>query len=282
MLRFLLFADDTNTFMSGNSLSKLLASVNVELQKLNEWLCANRLSLNVSKSKYIFFGHKRKRLKNSSSAFKSMSRVKLERFESTKFLGIHIDSTLSWKIHTSHVALKVSKSISILNKLKYILPRKYLLMLYYNTLVHPHLLYCNIVWGNTTDIALHRLTILQKRIVRVISFSGFQDHSSNSFKILNILKHNDIYKLQADVLMYRAKNNLLPASCSYHVFIHDCLYNLRNKPDFVSFRYLKNIRKRFLGISGPIVWKSLPNTIRTCTSISQFVRNLTQFLMSDY
>jgi len=128
-----------------------------------------------------------------------------------------------------------------------------------------------------------RSLVVPQSIVRVISISGFQDHSSNLFKNLNILKLNDIYKLQTAVFMYRAKNNLLPASCSYHVFLHrdDCLYDLRNKPDFVSFRYRTNIRKRFIGISGPIVWKSLPNTIKTRTSISQLVRNLTQFLMRD-
>jgi len=47
----------------------------------------------------------------------------------------------------------------------------------YNTLIHPYLLYCNIVRGCTTKNALHRLAILQKRIVRVVCFIGFHDHS---------------------------------------------------------------------------------------------------------
>ena len=48
-LRFILFVDDTNAFLTENSVSNLLTSVNVKSNRLNEWFCTNKLSLNVSK-----------------------------------------------------------------------------------------------------------------------------------------------------------------------------------------------------------------------------------------
>ena len=140
----------------------------------------------------MLFGHKYKRQKNFSSVI-SLSGINLEKVECTKFLGVYIDCKLNWKAHISYIALKVSKSI-FLNNLKYTLSGKYLLMLY-NTFIHPYLLCCNIIWGNSTQLAMHRLIILQKRVVRIISFSGFQDPSSKLFKQLNILKLNDIFTL---------------------------------------------------------------------------------------
>ena len=56
----------------------------MELYKLNEWFCANKLSLNVSKCKYMLFGHKRKRQIDIGSAFISMSGITLDRFISRR------------------------------------------------------------------------------------------------------------------------------------------------------------------------------------------------------
>ena len=71
----------------------------------------------------------------------------LERVSSTKFLGVFVDEDLNWKSHASQLALKISKNIGVINKIKYLLARDVLLSLYY-TMIHPYLLYCNIIWGS--------------------------------------------------------------------------------------------------------------------------------------
>jgi len=58
LFNFILFADDTNLFMSDSNVNKLLNNINTELSKVSDWLCANKLSLNVNKTKYISFGYK--------------------------------------------------------------------------------------------------------------------------------------------------------------------------------------------------------------------------------
>ena len=50
-----MFADDTNLFYEYNDLKTLFSLVNQELQKINEWFKANKLSLNVEKIKYSLF-----------------------------------------------------------------------------------------------------------------------------------------------------------------------------------------------------------------------------------
>ena len=96
-----------------------------------------------------------------------MNGIHLERVDSTKFLGVHIDANLSWGIHVCHISNQISKGIGILSKLKHILPQKIMRSLYLS-LVLPHLSYCSSIWSGTTKTNLNKLYILQKRAVRNI------------------------------------------------------------------------------------------------------------------
>ena len=51
----IMFADDTNLFFSHRNISTLFLTVNNELHKTGEWFKANRLSLNIKKTKFTFF-----------------------------------------------------------------------------------------------------------------------------------------------------------------------------------------------------------------------------------
>ena len=50
-----LFADDTNLFCSNNNIRTLFETANQELSQINDWFLANKLSLNVEKTKYMLF-----------------------------------------------------------------------------------------------------------------------------------------------------------------------------------------------------------------------------------
>ena len=77
-------------------------------------------------------------------------------------------------------------------------------------MIHPYLLYCNVVWGGASLTALNKLSVLQKRAIRAITYSSYRAPSSPLFKQLRILKLYDIYKLQIYMFMYKAKYSLLP------------------------------------------------------------------------
>ena len=118
LLHFILFVDDTNLFYSHKDFVVLQARVNCELCKLSIWFRANRLSLNVDKTNYIIFGNKH--LPNDSSL--NIDNTVIQHVNSTKFLGVYIDSTPSWKIHVNHVASKIAQGIGALNRAKFIVP----------------------------------------------------------------------------------------------------------------------------------------------------------------
>ena len=136
---------------------------------------------------------------------------------SIRYLGIYIDSNLNWKSHINYIAKKVKRSIGTLSKLRYYLNSKTLLDLYY-ALVYPFLTYCIIAWGNTYQTSLQPLFVLQKKAIRIITFSSFFEHTGPLFKDLNVIKLFDEVTFHIAVFMYKFKNQLLPNN--FEVFFY--------------------------------------------------------------
>ena len=78
-----------------------------------------------------------------------------------------------------------------MNKLKFTLPQNILINIY-NSLIIPHINYCIRLWGSENN----RISKLQKRAVRIIRKESRLSHTDPILKELNILKINDIYRLQ--------------------------------------------------------------------------------------
>ena len=95
----------------------------------------------------------------------------------------------------------------MINKLKHILPSAVLLTLY-NSLILPHLNYGILAWGTN----IHRISLLQKRAIRIICLKKYNAHTAPLFKCHDLLSVNDIYKLQCLKFFYRYVNNSLPTN----------------------------------------------------------------------
>ena len=134
-----LFADDTSLTATGKDLDVLLQRINSELPAIYEWLCSNRLTLNLSMTKYLVFQPRQKMNFNLYPPLKLADQY-LEQSFSVKYLGLIIDCFLSWHEHIHHICGKISKSVNIIAKLKpYVTPQS-LISIYY-ALVYPYLTY---------------------------------------------------------------------------------------------------------------------------------------------
>ena len=81
---------------------------------------------------------------------------------------------------------KVSRGIGILSKIRYFVNIKILYQLY--SLLYPFLTYGLLIWGNTYQITLRPIVILQKRAIRIITFSKPDaEHSEPIFKQMETL-----------------------------------------------------------------------------------------------
>jgi len=274
-----LFADDTNLFASSSSPKTLMNLVNKDLEVLNEWFKANKLTINIAKTFYIIF--KRKLTKLPHDLTFKMNDMAIENKESTTFLGITVDSTLSWNKHVEKLGNKISSANYIINKLKYILPKTCLKMLYYS-LIHPHLSYGIIHWGKASKANMKRLIVQQKKAIRIINRCHFNTHTDPLFQNSQILKVNEIYELQLGIIMYKHNKSLLPTQLqqlfTLNREIHQ--YNTRNRNDPIVPKHKLEATKRSIAHMGPIIWNSIPKEIKTAKNLSSFKRNLKSFLIN--
>ena len=104
---------------------------------------------------------------------------------------------------------KLASSIYIINKVKHEIPYIALKTLYYS-LFHSHITYCISVWGSSELIK--KITIIQKKIIRIIHNKPFRSHTGMLFKLSEILKVTDIYKLQCALFVHDYMHNKLPIS----------------------------------------------------------------------
>jgi hypothetical protein len=281
IMKFILFADDTNLFFSGDDLWKLMSSVNTELIKLSDWFKSNKLSLNIKKTNYIIFGNKK--IPKSLNQFQlSIDGNILEQVENTKFLGVYIDNKLNWSRHIEHVALKIAKSLGVMNRVRNVLPYSILLTLYH-TLVYPYLTYCNIIWGCAKPSLLNRLVVLQKRAVRLITRSCYCATTGPLFVRLNLLKLSEIYKFQIALFIFKYKQHLLPASCSQYLSVNsNRAYITRRNDYFKILSFRTNIRERCISVSGPRLWNSFPLAIQDSLHLGSFKKELIFYFISLY
>src|SRR6218665_316186 len=98
ILKFFLFADDTNVFCSHSSLADLKSIFNAELKHLVDWFHINKLSLNAEKSCYITFSARNKNRDDLANRISIDGNI-IKQVVSTKFMGIHIDQYLTWEDH---------------------------------------------------------------------------------------------------------------------------------------------------------------------------------------
>ena len=108
-----LFVDDTSLTVACKDLDLLLQPINSELPAIYKWLCSNRLTLNLSKAKYLVFQPRQKVNSNSHPPLKIADQY-LEQSYNIKYLGLVIDCFLSWHDHIDHISSKTSKSVNII------------------------------------------------------------------------------------------------------------------------------------------------------------------------
>ena len=220
-MSFFIYADDTNVIMSHHDLDQLIISIDNELSNLSLWFKANKLSLNVSKSIYMFFKNRHSnRIYDNTHIF--IDGTELTKVSHTKFLGVLIDESLTWEKHNSYVTNIVSKYSGILFCLKQLLPRSTLFSLY-NTLVLPHLYYCNIIWVDSNNCNLNSILVKQKRIVRLCTNSSWLAHTPPLFSQLNTLTIYDIQNLIKALFMYNFAIKNLPSNFD-HYFVKTLLF----------------------------------------------------------
>ena len=132
----------------------------MEMPKIMEWLKSNKLHINVNKTVAMLFHTRQKRVNIDENLIVIDGNI-IPFTTNTKFLGINIDSNLTWKAHINHITKKISKVVGVLSRLSKELSYN-ILILIYNTILLPYLTYCCITWGFIYQAYINKIFTIQK------------------------------------------------------------------------------------------------------------------------
>ena len=164
--KVMLYADDTTIYHAAKVTSRLEAELNEDIHLLSMWLCNNDLNINTEKTKWMFFSRKGRQTESQHLQFNVLGRP-LSRCDTFKYLGVILDSQLSWKDHIQSVRKKCMSTLSVIAKISKCLPLAIKKTLYLS-LVQPHLDYCCVVWSECNKSDSLKLDRIQKMGMRLI------------------------------------------------------------------------------------------------------------------
>ena len=224
------FADDTNLLhIPTNKVrnKNVVRRLNIDLKSLNNWLLANKISLNSSKTELIIFRKKGVPMPNLKI---KLNGINLAPKGEIKYLGITIDEHLTFKNHINIMNAKLKRANNLLALSRHYLPNNLLKQIYYSQF-HSHLAYGCQVWGQS-PASINQTINLQKIAVRLMSFSPRDAPSSPIFKDLKIIKLNHLITTNNIIFVHKTLNKMTPSHFSNffepHVNNHD--HNTRNDP----------------------------------------------------
>ena len=113
-----------------------------------------------------------------------------------KYLGIYLDQDLDWPPHVNHLIHKLVKANAMLCKLRHYVNEATIKSIYY-AIFHSHLSYVCTAWGQNLN-PKHRINLLQKKAIRIISFAQYDAHAK-----LNIIKFSDLISLCKCLFIYK-------------------------------------------------------------------------------
>jgi len=262
-LMFFLFADDTSTYISGNDLKVIETICNEELEKVSEWLRANKLSLNVSKSNMVLFrNHNRKLI---SDIFIKIDNELINQKNYVKYLGIYIDKNLSWKEHISNIKIKLDRGIGMLSKLRIFAPRSIILKAYH-AFITPHINYGILNWGNASDTALSPIIKCLEKANSIVN--SLYPHNERLFSLKNF--HN----LAVSKFIWKLHNEKLP-NCIKEMFTEKTNnIVMRNSNRFILQRVNTEAKRRFITFYGLKLWNTIETEIKNSKSIEIFNKRI--------
>ena len=171
-LNFFLFADDTNIYFECKDLKNLEKIMNFELKKLYEWLCINRLSLNIFK--FVIF-HAPNKPKYPITIL--INNIAIDEVKYIKHLGVTLDAQLSFKYHIDELTKNISRGIGLLYKLRPFVTTKIPTNVYY-AIIYLFLLHGIPLWGSASKNLLTPILVLICEISHFYGLLSFNPRPS--------------------------------------------------------------------------------------------------------
>ena len=261
----ILYADDTTIYVIGRNLRFMKIKLQKDLISLESWLLSNRLSLNVKKTKIMYF-HRGLHHDNIDI---QMNNVTLEVVDEFKLLGLTIDHKLKFEKHCEDLLANLLQTNYICRKLSTFVPLRCLKHVYFG-LFHSKLTYGIGIWYSLVNHYYRdRLQKLQNKILRVIDGAPYYSHIGPILKKYRVLNVNDLGKLDNLKFMHRVIFDTAPKPLINLLNYKKEQKNSRTK-SIVVMKHKSDVLNKSFIVSSTILWNKLKLEIKMKENYSSF------------
>ena len=278
------FADDTAFVYSGKSDFEISQKCLNDLEKLNHWFLFHKISPNLQKTLAVRYRYKKPNYTANTILWHlpdckkdaPCSCTKINIKNHTKYLGLFLNTNLSWGEQSNYLQLKLRKLNYLLYHLKNKVPKSIRLRIY-KAFYEPVLQYGIECWGGAADYILHPVKVLQKYSIRATTGSNRLDHALPLFTKMKVLPFAGIYeRALASVLHRQAKKGQLPPIVLKH-------YNTRTPKQYPVPNTWRNKKaKRQVPYKAPTFTSTLPEELLTHIGTPSFLPKLKTFLLNKH
>ena len=276
-----LFADDTALVCSASSYESLQNKMNYEIEKVHDWLLANKLSVHyVDKSMYMLINQ------NINISFKDDFELKmgnyiLSRTKTYRYLGLVVDEKFSWSHHIDEICWKLSQVAGVIFKIRPLLSKQ-ALMLVYHALVSSKLRYGLICWATASQ------SLREKVNVVIVTYMTFSKRCSRMWPLycqLKVLPLDIMIKIEYAKTMFKFEKKLLPEVFDNYFQKPSHRHNTRfatTQNNFAMVRISSALEKSLLKYIGPKAWANIPLEIKSAPSLKVFINFYRNHLLGNH
>ena len=268
-----LFADD-GALLFEDCCRRSLLNMKIELMTIIKWLSCNKLSFNADKTEFMIFDNQEQTDQISVEFLDTC--ITINECKVTKYLGLMLDSKLTFKQHVDHVKRKIMKRIGAMYRSSKLLPIKYRKM-FANALMLPQFDYLDTIYCRASKTKLAELDLLYKKVGKIALGVSQTESSLTVYKDMKWLPLHLRRQLHLSNYVYRVMNE-------------NCPTNFRNKFRFVSggrnsdncnlYVNRSASHKEFYYLAAKC-WNNLPPDIRTSPDILSFSKSYKAQLLSS-
>lgn len=208
--KLIAFADDTVLLLSAKTWKDVFSVAQTNFNTITLALQNNLLSLNATKTNVVTFSLRNKNLPdrqiyaikahtpqclNENKTRANCACLSLNSCNSTKYLGVTIDSQLSYKIHINNLTSKIRKLIAVFKNIRHAATNVLLKSIYY-ALGQSLLSYCVTSWGGSYKTHIIALERAQRAVLKVAHSRPYRYPTHKLYQECEILTVRQLFIIQ--------------------------------------------------------------------------------------
>ena len=281
------YADDQQDYISFNpkhvgDKEECILKLERCIQDIRTWMNTNLLKLNSEKTEFIVFGTRWNLEKYGNDINVQVGNDSIAAVTNVRNLGFQMDSTCKNALHVNKLCRTLYATIKRIRQIRKNISSSTAKTLM-QALVLSRLDYCNSLLMGTAKTHIHKLQKIMNMGVRVIYNLSKFDHITAALTSLHWLKVEFRIVFKVALLMFKCKNSIAPQYLSDILPVKTCQraqrsMHLHDYP--ITYCKTSLAKEGSFRQAGPSVWNSLPEYIKSETSLVHFKRNLKTYLFS--